>query len=125
MRFKNLTDMQQHFVAEMPTSADSTARVNLKLDYSEYRGDLNFTGFKKFLTQLIGLLAQALDGDDDIPLRQEAQAQRYLISLPAAIEIDDQLNVLMMGFDLRDLNEITIELLFFDPTQFSSGATQT
>ena len=41
-----------------------------------------------------------------------------MINIPAVLRIDDQVNVLILGMNLQNTNEIIIELLFFEPTQF-------
>lgn len=120
MRFKKLNEVEQHYVAEMPTQDGSTAKINLKLDQSEFIGKLNFTTFRKFVSHLVGLIAQALEKDTEISIRKEESSQRFLLNLPAAMNINDELNVLILGFDLQQVNEITIELMFFEPTQFDS-----
>jgi hypothetical protein len=117
-RFKKLKATDQHFVAEMPTGEAATVKVMLSLDYSEFIGRLNFNTFKTFLEQLLALIAQALKNEEEILLRQEQKGQRFVISLPAIMEFYGQPNVLMLGLNLRKENEITLELLFFEPSQF-------
>lgn len=121
MRFKKLNKVEQHFVAEIPTQDGSMAKVYLKLDQSEFIGTLRFMPFRKFLHHLLGLIAQALENGDKISIRPEENGQRFLLNLPVAMEVNEQLNVLMLGFDFQQANEITIELLFFEPTQFANG----
>lgn len=118
MRFKKISETEQQFVASMPTNEGGTANIHLRLDSSEYRGLLNFNIFKQFLSHLVGLIAQALKEGSELSLRPAEGEQRFLLDLPAALEIEDQLNVMMLGFNLEKENEITLELLFFEPKQF-------
>ena len=117
-RFKKLLESESQFVTEITLQDGSEVRVMLSLDYSEFRGKLFFKKFKKFLSQLVSIVAKAVEDPRDIPLRQEQQGRRYMINIPAVLRIDDQVNVLILGMNLQNTNEIIIELLFFEPTQF-------
>lgn len=124
MRFKKLNETEQHFVAEMPTRDGSSAKIYLKLDQSEFIGELKFTTFKNFIGRLLGLIAHTLKENKDIPIREEAKGQHILLDLPAAMKSDNQLNVLMLSFNLQQVNEITLELMFFEPTQFDNSNSE-
>lgn len=117
MRFKKLVESDQQFVAEMPTLQGETTKINLILDQSEYIGTLKYSVFKQFVSQLVSSIIQALE-KDTVTLRKEKNGQRYLLNSPAALEFDGQLNVMMLGLNLLDRNEITLELQFFEPSQF-------
>jgi len=117
-RFKQLLQSEPFFVAEIQRDGGSNLNVMLKLDYSEFRGELLFGNFKLYLSQLIEHMGKAVESKEDIHLRQEVKGQRFLFGTPAALEIDGQLNVLMLSMNLGNSGEITIELLFFEPGQF-------
>ena len=101
-RFKKLLESESQFVTEITLQDDSEVRVMLSLDYSEFRGKLFFKKFKKFLSQLVSIVAKAVEDPRDIPLRQEQQGRRYMINIPAVLRIDDQVNVLILGMNLQN-----------------------
>ena len=118
-RFDRLKTGEIQSVASTPRDDNKHIEVLLSLNQSEFVGVLNFKVFKQFIAHLVNLLTNTQTSNQTLPIREEAAGQRFLISIPAALEIQQQLNVLMLGFDLKEENQIHIELLFFEPSQFN------
>jgi hypothetical protein len=59
-----------------------------------------------------------MERKETISTRKEREEQRFIINIPAVLEFDSQMNVLMLGINLQDPAGVIIELLFFEPTQF-------
>ena len=117
-RFRSLLNADPQIVAEMPAKDGSKVKLMLQLDHSEFRGRLIYRNFKKYLAQLVGIIKQALASNDTIPTRKEKQGQRFIVNIPAVLQFDSQMNVLILGINLQNPDGIIIELLFFEPTQF-------
>ena len=117
-RFKHLLESEPFFVAEMQRDDGANIKIMLKLDYSEFAGELLFGNFKHYLSQLIGHIEKAVDSKEDVHLREEVNGKRFLFGTPAALDIDGQFNVLMLSMNLENPVELIIELLFFEPGQF-------
>lgn len=120
-RFDKLKTGEIQSVASTPRDDDKHIEVLLSLNQIEFVGILNFEAFQQFTSHLLDLLRNTQTSNQTLPIREEAAGQRFLISIPAALEIQQQLNVLMLGFDLKEENQIHIELLFFEPSQFKEA----
>ncbi len=117
-RFDNLLEPGSQSVAEMTAGEESNIEVRLALDTSEFVGKFEFKAFVHFLSHLLTTLTKVQEQGDGIPMREERRGQRYVVTVPAALEFEGQLNVMMLGFDLRAPRELVVELLFFEPGQF-------
>ena len=120
-RFDKLKTGEIQSVASTPRDDDKHIEVLLSLNQIEFVGILNFEAFQQFTSHLLDLLRNTQTSNQTLPIREEAAGQRFLVSIPAALEIQQQLNVLMLGFDLKEENQIHIELLFFEPSQFNEA----
>jgi len=120
-RFDELKTGEIQSVASTPRDDDKHIEVLLSLNQIEFVGILNFEAFQQFTSHLLDLLRNTQTSNQTLPIREEAAGQRFLVSIPAALEIQQQLNVLMLGFDLKEENQIHIELLFFEPSQFKEA----
>jgi hypothetical protein len=120
-RFDELKTGEIQSVASTPRDDNKHIEVLLSLNQIEFVGILNFEAFQQFTSHLLDLLRNTQTSNQTLPIREEAAGQRFLVSIPAALEIQQQLNVLMLGFDLKEENQIHIELLFFEPSQFKEA----
>ena len=117
-RFKKLIESDRHVISEMPLEFGLPVQIMLSLDYSEFKGELDFTSFKKYLAQLVGLLAMTLENGEELLLREEKNTKRFLVELAAPVDADEQQNILMLGINLQSASVVALELMFFEPSQF-------
>lgn len=117
-RFRTLLNAEPQLVAEMPMENGEKIDLFLQLDYSEFQGPFIYRNFKKYLAQLVGIISQTMERKETISTRKEREEQRFIINIPAVLEFDSQMNVLMLGINLQNPAGVIIELLFFEPTQF-------
>ena len=117
-RFEALCASSPRSDAKMAANPETEVDILLSLDASEFVGNLDFECFQHFVSHLSGTLSQLQDTGESVPVKEETRGQRYVVTVPAALEIDGQLNVMLLGFDIREEKQIIVELLFFEPTQF-------
>jgi len=92
--------------------------ISLDLDYSEFRGPgFNFDAFALALRGILGQVSQKLQTKTDLNIMTSEQGT-ILLNLPGMIQIGDQLNVMVMAFDLGALKNISIKLMFVEPDQY-------
>lgn len=120
-RFEGLKKGEIQSVAYTLRDDDKHIDILLSLDKSEFVGILDFGVFRQFIAHLLDSLSNTQASNQALPVREEATGRRFVISIPAALEIQQQLNVLMLGFNQQKENQIHIELLFFEPSQFSES----
>jgi len=120
-RFEGLKKGEIQSVAYTLRDDDKHIDILLSLEKSEFVGILDFEVFRQFIAHLLDSLSNTQASNQALPVREEATGRRFVISIPAALEIQQQLNVLMLGFNQQKENQIHIELLFFEPSQFSES----
>ena len=100
----------------------STARFVLALDYSEFRGRLNFGGFRASLETLLNNLAAVLKAGDKVPLFNAEHPDAMIFGITAVTVEDDQPNVMVLGTEPDDGGKMVLKLMYLDPAQFGAGA---
>lgn len=104
----------------------STLGVNLSLDYSQYRGKLNFGAFRASVGALIGNVGQILREEGDYPMFGGGGGNGPTIFGITAVTVDDdQPNVMVLGAESNDADaSVTLQLMYLDPSQFPEAAAQ-
>jgi hypothetical protein len=93
--------------------------LKLALDYSEFRGPgFNFEVFEHALRGIFLQISKKFQQQADLNVMTSAQGS-VLIHLPGFVQRGDQLNVLLLSFDLSSLDNITIQLMFVEPRQYA------
>ena len=93
--------------------------ISLDLDYSEFRGPgFNFDAFTTALRGILEQVSQKFQAKADLNIMTSEQGT-ILIHLPGMIQIGEQLNVMVMAFDLGALEHISIKLMFVEPDQYN------
>lgn len=92
------------------------------LDWSEFRGRIGFTPFRKALAQLLARLAERVRLRGDIAVYSEEASGAMLFYVPAVTEDEGRTNVLMLGLDTPEPGSVTLRLQFLDPQQFQRSA---
>ncbi len=94
--------------------------ITLELERSEYRGQFNFPNFEICLKSLLNQFQIKVRQDKELKeLRTLTNRETggIVFNVPGPAQIDDQINVLMLGIEPRE-NEVRVQLMFFDPDQF-------
>lgn len=101
---------------------DSTSRFKLALDYSEFKGKLNYGAFRASLATLINNITQALRDEREINVfNAQGDANTMIFGITAVTLEDDQPNVLVLGADLGSaVGEVMLRLMYLDPSQFTA-----
>lgn len=99
-------------------------RIDLSLDHSEYRGQINFGAFRSSVRSLIANIAQLVRDKQEITVfdAQEVPGQSLFGVTGMTVE-KEQLNVLMLGVDTASHQPaIILRLMYMEPSQFAEQA---
>jgi len=119
-RFQYLENGKSVYLATVRMDDGSELKVNVKLELSELRGKLNFSAFRQLAAQLLAACAQQLDSKQPLNTFSDKDEKRWVYLIPALYQSDTALNMLVMGANMRQPGELTLELMFVDPVQFQS-----
>ena len=101
------------------------SKLSLELDHSEFRGPgFNFDAFANALRGILAQVSQKFQAKADLNIMTSEEGS-ILVHLPGMIKIGEQLNVMVMAFDLGTMNAITIKLMFVDTEQYKAIDTTT
>ncbi len=124
--FKSISDDKRVSVLDVRMEDDADVRFDIALDCSEYRGErLNFASFRDSVTALVGSLSENLNAQNDIPVFTEQDEGSMLFGVPGVTQEKEQVNVLMLGVDLRGPGSVLLKLQYLDPDQFQQDQEQT
>lgn len=118
--FKAIKNGEKVPLGSVTLAQKVNASLSLAMDYTEFVGPgFNFDVCK---TALQGILRQVSDqfkvkGDLNVMSSEEGTV---LIHLPGAVEMSGQMNVMLLAFELGDINNIVFKLMFVDPTQYDA-----
>lgn len=119
-RYQHLESGKTVYLATVRMDDGSELKVNTRLDSSELQGKLNFGAFRQLVAQLLTACARQIDSKQPLNTFSDQDAKRWIYLIPAHYQSDVALNMLVLGVNLRQPGELTIELMFVDPTQFMS-----
>ena len=114
-RFEGLKKGEIQSVAYTPRDDGKHIDILLSLDKSEFVGILDFEVFRQFIAHLLDSLSNTQASNQALPVREEATGRRFVISIPAALEIQQQLNVLMLGFNQKKKIKFILNYCFSNP----------
>ncbi|MEM8660897.1 MAG: hypothetical protein AAGF35_08435 [Pseudomonadota bacterium] len=102
---------------------ESTLRVRLAMDCSEFRGQLNFGAFKTSLSVLLGNLASALREEKEVEVFSIEDKPSSLIFGITGVTVDKNIaNVMVLGSEVGEQpGEATLRLMYLDPSQFDQS----
>jgi hypothetical protein len=111
---------------------EGEVRLDLTLDYTEFRGALNFSLFRDSIQALLARYVEELQKEDTTltALRMmgengQATSERRLFGIPGVIAVDGVVNMMMMGATPAvDSPVVLIELMYIDPAQFSQPSPE-
>jgi hypothetical protein len=94
--------------------------LKLALDYSEFCGPgFNFNIFEAALKGILTQISQKFKAKADLNIMTSEEGS-VLIHLPGMVQLNDQLNVMVMAFELGNMTNITIKLMFMEPSQYEA-----
>ncbi|MDB6060444.1 MAG: hypothetical protein JWM78_547 [Verrucomicrobiaceae bacterium] len=117
-RFQYLENGKSVYLAHVKMEDDSQLKVNVKLERSELKGKLNFSAFRQVVAHLLGACAQQIESKQQLNTFSDTDEKRWIYLIPALYQSDVAQNMLVLGVNLRQPGELTLELMFVDPTQF-------
>jgi hypothetical protein len=117
-RFQYLENGKSVYLATVRMEDGSELKVNIRLERSELVGKLNFSGFRQLVAQLVGACVRQLESKQPLNTFSDQDGKRWIYLIPALYQSDAALNMLVLGANMRQPGEVTIELMFVDPAQF-------
>ena len=118
--FKDIKQGKSFALGSVKIQDTLQSSLQLALDYSEFRGPgFNFDVFETALRGILQQISQKFQAKADLNIMTSEQGS-VLIHLPGMIQMNDQLNVMVMAFDLGTMETITIKLMFVDPSQYDA-----
>ena len=119
--YKELKGGKQLPVGSITFQKTLESNVSLALDYSEFVGPgFNFDVFLAALQGILMQIATQFKKKGDLNVLTSEQGG-VLIHLPGAVKIDDQYNVMVLSFEMGDIQNILIRLMFVDPSQYDAA----
>ena len=97
---------------------------SLALDHTLFVGKINFSRFRNLLTAHLAKISDALKKKEDLNILTSEETGDTLFYLPGAVEEGGTLNVLVTAFEQRAAGQVTIRLMFLDPTDLVKKSSQ-
>ncbi|MFA7555457.1 MAG: hypothetical protein WCY88_14510 [Spongiibacteraceae bacterium] len=118
--FKELKQGKKHALGTIEIKQRIKPALSLALDYSEFCGPgFNFDAVEIALKSILTQISQKFRAKADLNF-MTSKDNSVLIHLPGIISIKEQLNVMVLVLELGNMKEITIKLMFVDPTQYDA-----
>ncbi len=117
-RYQALEKGDKVFLINLAMEGRSELEVDVRLDRSELRNKLNFSGFRDVIGHLLIAIAERLKLKQPLPVFSTADKGRWGYFIPAVYRGEERDDVLILGLDTRRPGKLTLELLFVDPAQF-------
>jgi hypothetical protein len=118
--FKELKQGRVYSLGTVTIQKVVSPELKLALDYSEYCGPgFNFDAFKLALEGILKQISLQFKKKGDLNIMTSDQ-NSLLIHLPGMIQLGEQLNVMLMSFEMGNLEAITIKLMFVEPSQYDA-----
>ncbi|MDP4789877.1 MAG: hypothetical protein NWR64_07795 [Haliea sp.] len=122
--FRDLAGGRTVHLTNVVMEDKSQVRFDVALDHSEYRGKLNFGGFRASLGLLVAQLSDALRAGTDIKVfSAQNNPDNVVFGLSAATDDEGDINVMVLGADSNATRgTIELRLQYLDPAQFAAQA---
>lgn len=93
----------------------------LALDYSEFQGaGFSFPVFQAALQSMLNQIGQTLKAKKDLNLMTNQQTGSVLVHQPGIIRSGEQFNVMVVALERGSKDDITLRLMFVDPSQYEA-----
>ena len=96
----------------------STLDCHMSLDCSEYRGSLSFSQFRRHLGLLLSNISARLEAEEEIPVLSDESGKAHVFNLPVLAVDGEQVNALVLGWEMIGPAAVEFKILFLDPEQF-------
>jgi hypothetical protein len=123
--YRDLFDGQAVPLATVAMEDSARARFTLALEYSEFRGRLNFGAFQASVKTLLANIARTIKEDRDIRVFNSQGDTGAMIFGITGVTVDrEQPNVMVLAAQPgRDSEITTLQLMYLDPAQFTQQAS--
>ncbi len=121
-RYQGLEKGDRVFLVKLAMEDRNELQVDVRLDRREQRNKLNFSAFRDVVAQLLVAVSHQLKAQQPLPVFSSEDKGRWMYLIPAVQRGDEQDDVMVLGLDARRPGQLTLELMFIDPTQFQSSA---
>ena len=92
--------------------------LTLALDYTEFVGvGFNYDVFETSLRGILSQISQKFQARADLNI-MTSETGSVMVHLPGMTQLNEQLNVMVLTFELADIQNITIKLMFLEPGQY-------
>ena len=117
--YRKLVDGEATPFMNLSAGEQTAIACNLTLDHSQFTGSLTFSRFRNVLRDHLLRVADALTNNKDLNRMSNQETGDVIFYVPGITEENNVMNVLVTGFQQRKAGEITIQLMFLDPTNLS------
>ncbi len=119
--FKDLKQGNKLNLGSVTIANTLSPGIELSLDYSEFVGPgFNFDVFTLALKTMLAQISQKFQQKSELNVMYSEDNRSMLLNLPGLVMMKEQLNAMVLGFDLGDLKTITIRLMFIEPSQYEA-----
>lgn len=116
--FKDLKKGLTVLLGTVTLQQQHTFELTLALDHSEFKGPgFNYDLFLAALQGILRQVKRAFDKRAQLNVMTSDNGS-IMVHLPGAVVFEDQLNVLVMGFDFIGDRAINIKLMYMEPDQY-------
>lgn len=116
--FKDIKQGKQYPLGSITIQNKIESRLYLELDYSEFCGPgFNFDAFVLALKGILSQVSQQFKMQGNLNL-MSSDTGAVMIHLPGIIKIGEQINVMVLSFELGTLQEVGVKLMFIEPGQY-------
>jgi hypothetical protein len=116
--FKDLKQGKAHQLGTVNFQDIVKPNLSLLLDYSEFRGPgFNLDAFNISIQGILQQIKIQFNKKGDLNILN-GENNSFMVHLPGFVQIDEQLNALVMVFELGTMENIVIKLMYVDPSQY-------
>ena len=128
--YRRLVDGELVHVTQLEFEGDEKVQLDVKLNYAEYQGDLNYSKFRDSIMALLQELLTALSREGALKLFEGRDGDgnpthTRLMGASGPTQHEAEINVLMVSMTPSASEPlIVMELLYMDPNQFAGAANR-
>lgn len=124
--YKEIVKGRGIHLATVRMEDQSTVKFAVSLDYSEFKGKMNFGAFRNSLILLISNLGQALNDNKEITMfSAENDLNSTIFGVTAVTQEDNTANIMVLGSDTREGQpSVMLRLMYIDNSQFLASQSQ-
>jgi hypothetical protein len=116
--YRAITEGKRVALMTIRMDEESESRFDLTLDYSEFRGKLNFGAFRSSVQALVGAVSELLQADKKITTFTDQNSGNLLFGVPGFTQEGEHFNALMLAVDVAMAGTVLLRLQYMNPDQF-------